>query len=448
MVLMLVLTSLLFLLIMIPVIETYVKNEAKWSVKEKKSTLAFHLAEAGMDRGYWKLIEKTVNWDTIIAGGNISGYANDKVYTDIQGGSYKINITSAAADKVAIIATGKDVSNNEYRAIKAVYSKSSISATVYGNQIEASGSVEIVWGPQMSLNKIQLSGTSNQLYPRKYARGAITASGTYGNRDTDPNPPNKGPQADPYTEWWSYNEPPGVPDLLPPTISYYRQKAQEQGYYYSTNQNLSNLVDTACTVGSEDKVRFFEQDAKFTGSKYFCGILIVLGDLDFTGSGASESESITVTPHSDAWKEYQVNVPKHAGATEGGNIITWNFYAPPGSHDSGTCNPPHGDTDALHEYPGDGGYHTSEPFNFKNGCITHNNSDFSGESLSFQGYIYVGEDLESSGSTWIYGVIHAPNDEVDLSGSVKVFYKAGMEIKGLKSQITKTSWYEIKPEPF
>ena len=126
---------------------------------------------------------------------------------------------------------------------------------------------------------------------------------------------------------------------------------------------------------------------------------------------------------------------------------TWNFYAPPGSH-PGSCNPPHGDTDALHEYPGDGGYHISEPFNFKDGCITHGNSDFSGESLSFQGYIYVGEEFESSGSTWIYGIVHAPNDEVDMSGSVKVFYKAGMEIEGLDSRIRRTSWHEVTPVAF
>jgi|GEM_PF-1562475 len=446
MAIMMVLTVLLFLLITIPMIDLYVKNEAKWSVKEKKSATAFHLAEAGIDRGYWKLIENSTNWELITASGTISGYANDKIYTDIQGGSYKINLTTGAGGgEVVIIAAGKDSSGNEYRAIKAVYSKSSISAAVYGGDIEASGSVEIVWGPMMSIDEMELSGSSNQLYPRKYSRSSIRASGSYDDRDTDIGGLNKGPKSDPYIEWWSYNEPPGVPDPSQPAISYYRQKAQDQGYYYSTDKNISNLVDTTCTVGSEDKVRFFEQDAEFTGSKYFCGVLIVLGDLDFTGSGASESESITVTPHSEAWKEYQVNVPEHAGATEGGPMSAWDFSCPGNTH---PCSEPHGDTDALHEYPGDGGYHVSEPFNFKNGCTAHGNSDFSGESLSFQGYIYVGGELDSSGSTWIYGMVHAPNDEVDMSGSVKIFYKGGMEIEGLDSIITRTRWHEIKPAAF
>ena len=95
----------------------------------------------------------------------------------------------------------------------------------------------------MSVDTMELSGSSNQLYPRKYSRSSIEASGSYGDRDTNASPSNKGPQSDPYTEWWSYNEPPGVPAPPLPTISYYRQKAVDQGYYYSTNQNISNLVD-------------------------------------------------------------------------------------------------------------------------------------------------------------------------------------------------------------
>ena len=94
-----VLSVLLLLLIAIPMMDTYVKNEAKWSVKERKSTLAFHLAEAGLDRGYWKLIERSTNWGLITTSGTISGYANDKIYTDIQGGSYKITLQPEQAAK-------------------------------------------------------------------------------------------------------------------------------------------------------------------------------------------------------------------------------------------------------------------------------------------------------------------------------------------------------------
>ncbi|MEW5694149.1 MAG: hypothetical protein AB1765_12750, partial [Candidatus Hydrogenedentota bacterium] len=81
MAIMLVLTSLLFILIMIPVIETYVKNEAKWSVAERKKTTAFHLAEAGIDRAMWQLREDSANYDRILLGQALTGYNNDKNYT-------------------------------------------------------------------------------------------------------------------------------------------------------------------------------------------------------------------------------------------------------------------------------------------------------------------------------------------------------------------------------
>ncbi|MEI6845911.1 MAG: hypothetical protein WCK36_02550, partial [Candidatus Firestonebacteria bacterium] len=65
--------------IMIPAIIVFVKNEANWSVKERKQTEAFHLAEAGNDRGDWKLSETPANWATITSGSSIVGYANDVV---------------------------------------------------------------------------------------------------------------------------------------------------------------------------------------------------------------------------------------------------------------------------------------------------------------------------------------------------------------------------------
>lgn len=437
-----VLVTLMFLLIMIPVIEMFVKNEAKWSVKEKKSTLAFHLAEAAVDRGYWKLIENSDNWDTIAGGGTISGYANDKEYTDIEGGSYKIDISSGDnAREIVIIGTGKDFSSNEYRAIKVVYEKTGVQAAIYsGDDLDVSGSVEVHWGPIMSKDQIEISGDSNQLYPRKFSRADITAGGTYPDRDGDPNPPNKGPQSDPYIEWWSYNEPPGVPDIDPPDLSYYRDLAIDQGYYYPDDKSISDLVDSTCAVGSNPKVRFVEDDAKFTGKKYFCGVLIVLGDLTFTGSGKNPEGAITATPPAEAWQEYQLNVPIRAGETESGDMSTWDFSGPPG---------PYGDTSAVDEYPGDAGYHTVSDFNFVSGRVA--SGDLGGvqsRPLSFKGYIYVGEDFDATGSVRIYGTVQAPNDDVDLSGSVEVFYDSSLEIEGIESSITKVSWYEVTPVEF
>ncbi len=436
-----VLTTLLFLLIMIPVIEMFVKNEAKWSVKEKKTTLAFHLAEAAVDRGYWKLIENSDNWDIISNGGTIAGYANDKDYSDIEGGTYRINISSGEnVREVVIIGTGKDSTNNEYRAIKAIYQKQGVEAAIHAPSIAVTGNMNIHWGPMMSLSSLDLRGSANELYPRKYSRGAITANGTYPDRDTNPNSPNKGPQSDPYIEWWSYNEPPGVPDILEPDTSYYMQLAKNQGYYYTSNKVINNLVDTDCMVGSDPKVRFFENNVRFGGSKYFCGVLIVLGDLTFVSGGKDPQGAITVTPPSTAWKEYQLNLPINNGATESGDMSTWNFFSAPA---------PYGDTSAPDEYPGDAGYHTVSDYNFVSGRVA--SGDLGGvqsRPLSFKGYIYVGGTFDASGTTRIYGAVQVAGGGAVGSGAGDIFYDSSLEVKTVSNAISRLSWYEIKPTEF
>lgn len=443
-----VLLVMMVLLIFVPFLVESVRRESRWSVKEKKSTTAFHLAEAAVDRGYWKLVEKTGNWDTVKNGGTLPGYANDTVYGDIPGGSYKISIASGpSSGQVLITGTGRDSSSGEFRAVRALHTKGGLTASIHASGVGVTGSVSAYWGPVASILNVEMTGSSNQLYPRKYARLAVSRSGNYNGspfEDSNPTPPNKGPQAEPYTDWWSYNEPPGVPDVPRPDLAYYRSLAQAQGYYYTSNQTVSNLVDTVCTVGSDPKVRFYEGGAHFSGSKYFCGVLIVLADLNMSGSGASPQGDITVTPHSNAWQEYQVNVPVHAGD----NSDT-DYYAAPGTH-PGTCDPPHGDTDALHEYPGDGGYHLSEPFNFKTGCTAHNElGGVGGEALSFKGYIYVqGGSFNASGSVRIYGAVQDGDDDANLSGSVEVFYDNSLSIQGLSGSISRVSWYEVPASAF
>ena len=112
MALMMVLTTLMFLLIMVPVIERFVQNEGKWSMKSRKTALAFNLAEAGIDRAYWKLIENTDNWNIISGGDDLAGYADDVVYEDIDGGSYRINMSSGDNPReIIVVGTGKDFSS-------------------------------------------------------------------------------------------------------------------------------------------------------------------------------------------------------------------------------------------------------------------------------------------------------------------------------------------------
>jgi len=57
----------------------------------------------------------------------------------------------------------------------------------------------------------------------------------------------------------------------------------------------------------------------------------------------------------------------------------WDFTATGTQHLFNTCNPPHGDTAAEDEYPGDGGLNTVKPFTFGSGV-----GGAPGNPLSFQ----------------------------------------------------------------
>ncbi|MDQ7772299.1 MAG: hypothetical protein RDU13_02120 [Elusimicrobiales bacterium] len=451
-----VLVILLFLLIMIPVIEMFVRNEAVWTVKEKKNTTAFHLAEAGVDRAYWKLIEKQDNFKDITEGAVIPGYADDVEYADIEGGVYKINMTVGDTNtKVQVIATGKDVSSKEFRAIKAVFSKAAIDAALQAPSISGAGNANIHWGPVMSMSGMNLAGGANELYPRKYARGAITASGGYPDRDTDPNAPNKGPYTNNVkTEWWSYNEPPGVPDILTPDTSHYASLAQAQGYYYpNASYTMNNVVDTVCTVGANPKVRFFQGNVTFGGSKYFCGILIVMGNLTFSSGGRRPEGEVTVTPPANAWQEYQLNVPVHSGASSGGAMDSWTYEAA-GVHPGACGGGPHGDTAAVDEYPGDAGYHTVSDYNFytcrvaSGHCGLGNNATAGRRELSFKGYIYAANGFTGSGSTRIFGAVHVAQGAAFSGGGMDIFYDDNLNVRFLNDNIRRVSWHEVRPTEF
>src|SRR5262245_45904125 len=104
------------LLIIVPAMVAWVRQDTKMSVKDRKTTAAFNLAEAGLDRAYWKLKSSTSTWADARAGLGIAGYKFDQVYTDVSGGAYRISITSGPnPDQVTVIAEGRDTQGGEKR---------------------------------------------------------------------------------------------------------------------------------------------------------------------------------------------------------------------------------------------------------------------------------------------------------------------------------------------
>jgi len=442
--------ALILVSLIIPALVLRIQKESKDAVHEKKRTASLHLAEAGIDRGSWKLRESASMWTNASTGTVVPGYNDVVEYEDVDGGLYKIKISSGpGANQVTVLAKGKASGSETVRAIRAIFqtvatTTGSIGSAVVAPGVDIAGSVEIIWGPMMSTQEIDLSGSSNQLYPRKYARGAIEGTGNYSDRDSDINLPNTGPQPDPYQEYCAYNQSDCVPDPPTPNLDHYRTLSQTQGYYTNNSKsvNVPNEIDTVCTVGSDPKVRFYEDDVVFSGSKYFCGVLITLGDLDFSGSGSSPDGDITVTPPSTAWEEYQLNVPEHAGSNPGGDPSTWDFDP--------SSSEPHGDSPLAHEYPGDAGSHVVEDYNFKTGCVAHGDTgEAGGEALSFNGYIYVGGAFKGGGSTDIYGAVQSVAGIASVTGSVRIYFNNAISIEtggtgGSVGSISQESWDEIK----
>jgi hypothetical protein len=192
----------LFLMIIVPVMVYWIQNDTKISMKNQKSTLAFNLAEAAVDRGYWEVKGSTATFAQISAGGTLAGYRFDTTYSDISGGTYRINVTSGPnINEVTILGEGRDSLKKETRAIKAVYLNSSVAGPIItAGKITLTAESVVHWGPIMAGGDITVpSGAVH--FPRKLSRQTVKPLDPTG----DTNPPNTDNK-----EWWSdYN----VPDL-------------------------------------------------------------------------------------------------------------------------------------------------------------------------------------------------------------------------------------------
>lgn len=452
----------LVLAILTPALVFLVQSESRWTLKQKRTNTAYYAAEAGVERALWMLRSSSSTYDAIINNGTVpSGYRLDKIYTDSGVGSYQIGLSSTSVSKeVRVEAFGRDEKAVEFRRIEVLLRKDAVVAAIYAPNITSAGSAKIFWGPLMSKGNIVLQGSANELYPRKFARGSITSTGGgYASRDSNSSQLNTDG-----LEWWSYNEPPGVPDTPAVDLDYYRAQSKAATgcpaggtsctpagnvtcCYYTTNQNFDNVQSTY------NKVYFFEQDAKFTGSKHLRGHLIVMDELDMMGSGQAGNdygEYIPTVPVS-AYKEYQKNTPKNGDdcrSTGAGNLGGGgNGSSDDANYDNGSAA--ERDDVSCHQYPGDHGLASTETYRFGSGCIAHgNDGGASTEKISFKGLIYVNGNTSLNGSVSIHGALVSASGAFTGSGSFTMFYDDNLDVKMTNSNFTITSWKELIGKPF
>jgi hypothetical protein len=406
-----VISILLFLLLMFPVMDLFVQNEGKWSVKEKKSTTAFHLAEAGVDRARWKLLESDDMW--IMTGtGTIAGYNFDQVYTAESGGTYAVKISSHPTeyDKRVVESVGKDRTGAQLRRIKAILRNDNAAdfATRAANMVaNTGGNDHIEWGPVISGNSIDATGRT---FPRFYSAGHVT--------------PQDGGSTSASTDnvyWWSYYEIPKFPKIK---FSTYLSSAQASGAAPNGcgNDNASKYyhVGNAEFKGCHDeswKTYYITGDATFKdggGGNFIRGTMIILGNIIISGGGGGDGAYQAKLPP-EAWKEY------------GHNAATWAHYK-------------------VFDPGGPASYAAAEAGSgYKATGVTYGLTN-----VLLHGFMYTGgsQGLQGGGNCNLNGVLLSNQDATMGTSSMRIYYNDGVAkdilIQGVNIKLD--SWYEVKAE--
>ena len=445
-VLVVVLLGLAMLAILIPALVTYVRNEANWTVKDRKSTIAFHLAEAGIDRGIWKVKESTSTFNSALTGVVIPNYNFDKAFSDIDGGVYRIRfVPGPGSREITVYAEGKETDNNNVRALKCVVKNQSIpGAIISGGVISYQNDFEAHWGPIMSQANIDIKGNATKMYfPRKYSRQVVTSNtGSYPRDTNGLTPPNTDGK-----EWWSdYN----VPEF--PVLDFAAMKAEaintntynvygcrkaggtnnspwtslkcNSNYLAHNTRHLCNADRHSLSKGGY--TWYYDNNLVLSGGAAAdgCGIvgnLIVRGDLYID---CGDNYYFTGPIPSDAWMEY-TKITKTQG-----------------------------DTVTPNEYPGDNGLRTNRA-TFQFGNETWANDPAGDEppyyntDVGVKGFIYVGGNLYLNGIMDVCGAIWVRNNVVRYPGAgsepILVFFDDSLVIPTMNVVLKRQSWEETSP---
>ena len=409
-----VIMALLFLAIVVPAMVVYVQNEAKWSVKQAQSTSAFQFAEAGLDRALRKVSESTTTWQNIQNGTIPAGYVFDTTYTDLNGGSYTIGVSSGPGTQEAtIVSAGRDILKKETRAIKALYANSGISnvAIRSGGTTSISGSnTQVEWGSIVSDKDI---ATNSRNHPQFWSAANVTPQDANGNAPPNCDSPN-------CWQWHSFQT--NIPPAPSIDFAAYKAAAQGTGTYFVGPVSWPGAPcasdATSCNTGN---TYYIDGDLNIASPGiYVLGNLIVIGNLNMP-NGRSGQGGPTVPFPQKAWQQY-------------GN--DWAYYLAGGPACSASWN----DTTAGRPatYPGKASTYVSDP------AIT---VTFSDSKVFVNGFLYVGGNWNQAGGggqTKVAGAAYVVGNVNIGSNNVCVFNTAAasQNLKTTKIVLVRESWQD------
>ena len=260
----------MFAAVMLPAVYSWVQNETRTSSRAARTTVAFHMAEQGVERGLWKLQESNSIVNSVAQGGTVPGYNFDVVYTstDSSGGKklgeYKIKLSPGSnSGEVKILSVGRDVvtSTNDVRAIEAVYKMGTTSsgenAIETGTSLTFDQVLTVHWSQVTAYDFIHLNNATVQstYYPKKIAKAKIDPW------DTDIAPLNSSA----IKNYEAYRT-----DLTVPTtvdLDYYKEKAKQSSVPDPVGDAdyWDELENRKPTSGGTDKLKEPDWGVDFNG---------------------------------------------------------------------------------------------------------------------------------------------------------------------------------------
>lgn len=432
------------LMMLVPLMIQWSRDESRWSVKQQKSIISFNLGDAAVDRGTWKLKSSTFSWTQAAAGTVQAGYNFDVTYSDIAGGVYRIRFSSGpVAGQVTILGEGKDLTTGQIRAVRAVYENKAIPGPMLsGGAINYQSEFECHWGPVLSHGNIAIAGAAaTDRFPRKMSKQVV--SGTAANpRDTNGlMPPNTN-----NLEWWSDYPVPDLPILdfvtmrssaaATGTLNYYttggasgagkcigwggHANCEAAANNWAAHSGQPHFHDSNHHAQSKlNRTWYYDSNLVMSGNLSVAGdhrlglygTLIVRGNLTIA-SGDAYSYVGPISP--SAWKEYA-------------SI----------------------DTAANNQYPGDNGLQTNR-LTFNHGGETWTGGPTSANTdVGLRGFIYVGGNFtlnsisDIAGSVWVIG---ATTVGPSVTERALVFYEdVGANVPILNVILDRQSWDETTP---
>lgn len=401
---------LLVLATLIPLMVLYTQTESRWSVKQAKSTMAFHLAESGIEKGYLAISVSTQTWVNLQNGTPPTGYNFDTKYSDVgTGGVYSISVSSGPGTQQAtIIAVGRDSSKAEVRAIKAVYTNSPLGgiAIYAGKGAQIGGGVNVEWGAVLSPYTVD---AANRMHPQFWSASSILT------KSTNPNPPLcDQPNC---CQWHAFQA--NLPPAPALDLGFYQSSAAASNCsgmgvgaspanscYYPASQTTD-----ASWSGVVGKTIYVNGDLNVvsSGKLDIIGNLIVTGNLNLP-NGIWGNGTHTMSIPSDAWKQY---------------CLDWSFYKT--NFDGG----------APASFPGLSSAYAPTG-------LTYNASH-----MAVYGLLYVGGNFNNGGggggNTNIYGALYSIGSSSETANSGVNFYFDADAAKNLQTTqiiLTRASWQD------